>query len=217
MTDTKLSAMTENTNPVLEDLLYSVDDPGGTPVERKITVENVNMGLVLLKTVTEASAVASIDVEDWYSVDYDEYQIEVLNLLPATDTDILYMRMSTDGGSTYDSGANYGTAVFYIRDGADSNTLGDSSGANEILLSDGLSNTQAQGGVSGSFKFINPGSTIFYKALNFHLSMIHSTSDYLHNMIGTAKYFSTTAVNAFQFFMSSGNITGTVRVYGVKK
>ena len=175
------------------------------------------MGLVLLKTVTEASAVASIDVEDWYSVDYDEYQIEVLNLLPATDTDILYMRMSTDGGSTYDSGANYGTAVFYIRDGADSNTLGDSSGANEILLSDGLSNTQAQGGVSGSFKFINPGSTIFYKALNFHLSMIHSTSDYLHNMIGTAKYFSTTAVNAFQFFMSSGNITGTVRVYGVKK
>jgi len=182
-----------------------------------MTIENVNRGLVLLESVTEGSGVASIDMENWYSADYDEYQIEVLNLLPVTDTDFLYMRMSTDGGSTYDSGANYGTAVFYIRDGADSNSLGQNSGANEILLSDGLSNTQAQGGVSGDFKFINPGSTTFYKALNFHLSMIHSTSDYLYNMMGTAKYYSTTAVNAFQFLMSSGNITGTVRVYGIKK
>ena len=217
MTDTKLSAMTENTNPVLEDLLYSVDDPGGTPVERKITVENVNMGLVLLKTVTEASAVASIDVEDWYSVDYDQYLIEVLNLLPVTDTAQLYMRMSTDGGSTYDSGTNYGTAAFYIRDEANDDSLGDNSGAVRIILTYGLSNTQAQGGVSGDLKLYNPGSTTFYKALNFHLSMIHDTSDYLYNIIGTAKYFSTSAVNAFQFFMSSGNITGTVRVYGVKK
>ena len=78
----------------------------------------------------------------------------------------------------------------------------------DILESLGLSDTLYQ---------YDPGSTTFYKALNFHLGMIHSTSDYLYNMIGTGRYFSTTAVNAFQFLMSTGNITGTVRVYGVRK
>jgi hypothetical protein len=41
MADSKLTELTENTSPALEDLLYSVDDPGGSPVERKITIENI--------------------------------------------------------------------------------------------------------------------------------------------------------------------------------
>jgi len=217
MANEKLTQLTEDTAPDNENLLYEVDDPGGTPVERKITIENVNKGLVLLESVTEASGVASIDLENWYSSDFDEYQIELFNLIPATDAAKLYMRMSTNGGTSYDSGANYGTAVFYIRDSSSSTSLGDNDGANQILLSDGLSNTQAQGGVNGELKLFNVDSTTFYKGLNFHLSMIHSTLDYLYNMIGTARYYSTSAVNAFQFLMDSGNITGTVRVFGVRK
>lgn len=217
MADTKLSAITENTSPALEDLLYSVDDPGGTPVEKRVTIENINKGLVLLEEVTESSGVASIDLENWYSADYDEYQIEVLNLIPATNTDQLYMRVSTNGGISYDSGANYGSGSFYLRDGSSDYDLGDNSGANEIKLTYGLSNIVANGGVNGTFKMYNPGSTIHYKAINFTLSAIHSTSSYLYNMWGTGRYYSTTAVNAFQFLMSTGNITGTVRVYGVRK
>lgn len=175
-----------------------------------------DVGIVFLEEVT-GDGDASIDLENWYSTDYDTYVVELINIIPATDTDILYLRVSTDGGSSYDSGNNYGTAVFYLRDGASSHSLGSNSGASVILLSDGLSNVVAEGGVNGSMTLYNPGSITHYKAINFTLSMIHSTSSYLYNMWGTGKYYSTSAINAFQLFMSSGNISGTVRVYGIRK
>lgn len=41
MADSKLSAITENTSPALEDLVYTVDDPGGTPVEKRVSLANL--------------------------------------------------------------------------------------------------------------------------------------------------------------------------------
>ena len=41
MADTKLSAITENVSPALEDLIYTVDDPSGTPVEKRVTLANL--------------------------------------------------------------------------------------------------------------------------------------------------------------------------------
>lgn len=39
--DTKVTALTANTDPQVGDLLYMVDDPGGTPLSQKITLANV--------------------------------------------------------------------------------------------------------------------------------------------------------------------------------
>lgn len=39
--DTKVTALTENTAPAATDLLYIVDDPGGSPLSQKITVANL--------------------------------------------------------------------------------------------------------------------------------------------------------------------------------
>jgi len=41
MANIKITDLTENTDPAGEDLLESVDDPGGTPASRKVTIENV--------------------------------------------------------------------------------------------------------------------------------------------------------------------------------
>ena len=41
MADTKASALTELTTPALEDLLYIVDDPSGTPTSKRVTLANV--------------------------------------------------------------------------------------------------------------------------------------------------------------------------------
>lgn len=41
MVDTKLTALTANTNPAGTDLTYLVDDPSGTPLSQKITVANL--------------------------------------------------------------------------------------------------------------------------------------------------------------------------------
>ena len=40
MADTKLSALTADT-PTTDDLMYAVDDPGGSPTSKKVTVGNV--------------------------------------------------------------------------------------------------------------------------------------------------------------------------------
>ena len=216
MADQKVENMTENTSPAKEDLLYTVADPSGTPVDRRVTVANVNMGLVLLEELTVSSE-ASIDMENWYSSNYDIYQIELINIIPDNNTVRLCMRMSTNGGSSYDNGANYGTAVLYARDEATSDSLGQNSGASEILITTAILNTTAYGGVTGTMTLYSPGSSTYYKSINFHVGTVHSTSNYLYNMLGTARYYVTTAVNAFQLYMGTGDISGTVRVYGLRR
>lgn len=42
MADTKITALTENTDPISTDILPMVDDPSGTPVTKKITIENLS-------------------------------------------------------------------------------------------------------------------------------------------------------------------------------
>lgn len=42
MADTKGTGLPELTDPVLTDITYVVDDPGGTPVSKKITLSNLN-------------------------------------------------------------------------------------------------------------------------------------------------------------------------------
>ena len=41
MADTKGTALTELTTVAVDDLLYIIDDPGGTPISKKATVDNV--------------------------------------------------------------------------------------------------------------------------------------------------------------------------------
>ena len=41
MANTKTTGLTELTAPALSDLLYIVDDPGGTPLSKKITLNNL--------------------------------------------------------------------------------------------------------------------------------------------------------------------------------
>jgi hypothetical protein len=46
MADTKATGLSENTAPVSTDLLYMVDDPGGTPASEKVTFANASKALV---------------------------------------------------------------------------------------------------------------------------------------------------------------------------
>lgn len=41
----KLTSYTENTSPVATDILYMVDDPGGSPLTQKITLANLGLAV----------------------------------------------------------------------------------------------------------------------------------------------------------------------------
>jgi hypothetical protein len=41
MTDTRVTGLTENTAPILTDVMYIIDDPGGSPASQKVTLTNL--------------------------------------------------------------------------------------------------------------------------------------------------------------------------------
>ena len=54
-----------------------------------------------------ASNSASLDFTDWYSSDYDEYEIDFVDLVIQTDNKAPGIQFSVDGGANYDTGNNY--------------------------------------------------------------------------------------------------------------
>ena len=172
--------------------------------------------LTLLQTQT-ASASASLSYTTTITSTYDEYLIEFVGIVPATNSVAFWMRMSTDGGATYDSGANYGWAAFTMRAGA-SATTGAESAATKIQVgfSTDMVNTATKG-LNGSIRLYDPASTARHKYIMGHVTNMDASG---FNLLSATQgiYISTTAVNAFQFLMSSGNISsGIIRTYGIAK
>ena len=177
-------------------------------------------GLVLLEQHT-ASSSATLDFTTFISATYDEYQIEFVNVLPATNDVGFRMRMGTGGGPTFDTGNNYGWDCFVMRAGG-SAAGGAEGGVAFIQLNwdssatFGVANTANWGGVTGHLRLFDPSSSI-YKTIIGQTRNYDSEPFRLMNFI-SGSYESTTAVTAVQFYMSSGNIaSGTIRAYGIAK
>jgi hypothetical protein len=86
-----------------------------------------------------SSATASNDGSIEFTLDnstYSSYQVVLDSLLPATDGANLYMRFSSDGGSTFDSGAS--DYEYAARNVASNGVASDKSdeNASEFIISD---------------------------------------------------------------------------------
>ena len=81
--------------------------------------------LVLLEEHT-ASSSASLAFTSWYSASYDEYMIEFVNVIPATNNVGLAVNFSVNGGSSYDTSTIYDWTQIY--------SYGSSSGAMEQII-----------------------------------------------------------------------------------
>lgn len=148
-----------------------------------------------------------------FQSDYDTYEIVLVNIVPASTT-IPSFRMSTNGGSSYDSGSNYRWNGGYTTSSS-AGAVGSVS-ANAIYFRD--SNTAlGTSGWNGRYTLYDPLNASLWKLMEGS----HLWWDSTNILIGIhlyGVYASTTAVNAMQLIMGSGNITsGTMRIYGVAK
>ena len=50
MADKKLTALTEDTSPTTDDIVYVVNNPGGTPAEKKVTLANLLNGMLGIRS-----------------------------------------------------------------------------------------------------------------------------------------------------------------------
>ena len=188
---------------------------------------NASTGTLTLLSTQTASASANISFTTGLDSTYDEYIFKFINIHPATDGASFQFNCSTDGGSNYNTTktttyfsayqdeTGTTTGLVYVTDGdlAQSTSFTNISSGGE---NSGIGNASDEN-CSGSLTLFNPSSTTYVKHF-INNTNTYNPSNYSINVF-TAGYANTTsAINAVQFKMSSGNIDdGIIKLYGVKK
>ena len=177
--------------------------------------------LVLLETQT-ASSSATLSFTSNIDSTYDEYVFKFINIHPATDMEYFQFNMSIDSGSNYNvtktttafgayhDEANTSAALSYWT-AAD---LAQATGFQTLSYSDrlGADNDQA---ISGYLHLFSPASTVFVKHFISRISN-SGGSNYASDEFVAGYANTTSAVDAIQFKISSGNIdAGVIKLYGV--
>lgn len=176
--------------------------------------------MVLLEQHTGSNS-SSLDFTNCVSSNYDEYMIEIIGLKPATNTTDLYMRMSTDGGATFETGTSYSYDHFVWRTGG--SATGGATAQRQIVMSyngssDHISNAASGEQVNGKITLFTPLDTVLFKVISGRMVYRDTAGPFRVANELRGAYESTSPINAFRFLMSSGNIeSGTIRVYGVRK
>lgn len=179
-----------------------------------------NLGVPeVLLTSSTVSAAATLDIVLTSYTGYRAIRFVLTEFLPATDGVSLYMRLSTDGGSSYDaSGYNY-TAVNQS-DGSAQNE--DQSGsANQIVLTGtsapGLIGNAATEGYSGEITLYHPESaTLWPRVKHDGVGIDSNATPRGVRFWGHGAREAAQNTDAVRFLFSSGNITsGKYAVVGV--
>jgi hypothetical protein len=183
---------------------------------------NASGGTLILLSTQTASASATISFTTGLDSTYDEYIFKFINIHPASDGEHLTFNMSTDSGSNYN--VTKTTTYFRAYHGEDgSEGVLEYATAHDLAQSTSFQNLGKQIGndndqnFSGFLTLFNPSSTTYVKHF-ISTAQVSNNADL--SLVGyIAGYGNTTsAVNAIQFKMSSGNIDdGIIKLYGVKK
>ena len=172
-------------------------------------------GRVLLQQQT-ASASATLDFTTSISSTYDDYEIRIVGLIPATNAVVLQMRVSTDGGSTYLSTNIYSHGG--IRSNAGGSVAFGTNSTSQFNLGSSQGNQSDNGGFSGTVSLFAPADTARFKQIKTDAIEAATSATGYSTLSGSGTVQSAAAVNAFRFLFSSGNIaSGTIRVYGLTK
>jgi hypothetical protein len=151
---------------------------------------------------------------------YKEYLFTFNNIHPATDSAEFTFQTSTDSGSSY--GVTATTTFFRAQhnEPGTATTLGyltdfdlaQSTGFQVLSGDIGADADQAQ---AGYLHLYNPSSTTFVKHFMAQVNNAHA-AEYTINNFSAGYFNTTTAIDAIQFKMDSGNIdAGDICLYGI--
>ena len=183
--------------------------------------------MTLIKTLTASSSstLSFVDGSSDVVLDntYPIYLFKFINIHPATDSTHFTFQGSTNTGSSYgvtmtttsfqtnhDEGGS-GADLYYYAGG----DLAQSTNFKRISV---FVDNDADSNSSGHMYLFNPSSTTFVKHFIARISLNQSASPNMFLDNYSAGYFNTTsAIDAIQFKMASGNIdAGVIKLYGIK-
>jgi len=196
------------------------------PVAAATTLASVGAGAMTLIKSIDASTDSTISFVDGTSSvvldnTYKTYVFKCLNIHPNADGPDFTFNMSADTGSNYNVTK---TTTFFnaYHDEADSDTSLSYTTANDLAqatgfqpIADGVGGGVADESCSGELWLFNPSDTTFIKHF-ISIFNTYRTNDYTYNTFSAGYGNTTSAVDAIQFKMSSGNTdTGTFKLYGI--
>ena len=180
------------------------------------------MNIIKKLTASSSSTLSFVDGSSDVVLDntYKEYLFIFNNIHPATDKVYFTFQGSTDSGSNYNTTATTSLFSAYHFESDSATELAYRSSDDQAQSTDFINIAQRVGSdndqsISGSLHLFNPSSTTFVKHFIARTST-YNADDILFDVY-TAGYFNTTsAVDAIQFKMASGNIdSGTITLYGI--
>ncbi len=186
---------------------------GGSAAPSFNNAATVGASMVLIQTQT-ASSSATLDFTTGIDSTYDEYLFTFVSVLPATDAQNLWLRVSTDGGSTWKSGASDYFRVINTLSTASTNTPSGSTGENAMTLTATQSNNSGRP-MGGELRIFRPSDGKLHP-VTWMMAYFDGTN---HKLVtGSGFYNSGTAVNGIRFLFASGNMAdGTIALYGIRK
>ena len=181
--------------------------------------------LIKEQTASSSSSISFVDGSGGVVLDstYPIYVFKLINIHPATDNVAFKFNLSADTGSNYNvtkTTTNFGAyqaendseaAIAYDT----SRDLAQSTASQGFLSLGDLGNGNDES-TSGQFTLFNPSSTTFVKHF---ISVVnyYNKGNYSINTFVAGYGNTTSAIDAVQFTMSSGNIdSGTIKLYGIK-
>ena len=168
-----------------------------------------------------ASNSASISFTTGIDSTYKEYQFYFIDIHARTGGTEFSFQCSTNGGSTYATTVTSTSFVAYHYESdaatdlayitADDQAQGT---AFQRLIFNGSAGSGADENMAGSLQLYNPSSTTYVKHFISNINTLHGSAISVQCLY--AGYYNTTsAINAVQFKMSSGNFDGTIAMFGV--
>jgi hypothetical protein len=183
---------------------------------------NASGGTLILLSTQTASNSATISFTTGLDSTYDAYEFKFIDIFGRSSGEDLVFQCSTNAGSSY------GVAITSTAFRPYNNEAGTDSGIGYLTSSDLAQSTSFQqltlGGcgadadknMCGSLQLYNPSSTTYVKHFIGNTNQ-YSNGNYSIESFVAGYVNTTSAINAVQFKMSSGNLDGVFKLYGVKK
>ena len=177
-------------------------------------------GTMNLISTQTASSSSTISFTSGIDSTYDEYVFKFYDIHPETNDVIFEFQGSTNSGSSY--GVTITSTSFYAAHGEGDATAFTYNTYGDLAQQTSYQRINSGGGqgngddecFSGYLQIFNPSSSVFAKHFIIRGNEYNAGDYSIDNHV--AGYFNTTsAVDAIQFKMNSGNFDGVIKLYGV--
>jgi hypothetical protein len=180
-----------------------------TALNLKANTNSVSAIKISSSTVT--SPVSSVD---FILSGYNYYEIRCMSVVAVTSNVGMWVRVSTDSGATFKSGASDYMYQRNIQNGATSAPAMSTADSKITFLGAGISNGATGTYYNAIVKVYDPSNASSYKNINGEFNSYRSDSIYSMGLVNGV-YLSNTPINAIRIMLSSGNIaSGIFELYG---